>query len=79
MRPEKYFWLGLSNQKNKDEFVWTNTDSVMFTHWNAEMPGMKTSEPYLDHLLNAAESGITTDISHFFSQQHKVTNRAVLP
>ncbi|XP_038573590.1 macrophage mannose receptor 1-like [Micropterus salmoides] len=39
LRPEKYFWLGLSNQKNIDEFVWTNTDSVRFTHWNAEMPG----------------------------------------
>ncbi|KAK2822605.1 hypothetical protein Q5P01_022670 [Channa striata] len=39
LRPEKYFWLGLSNQKNSDEFVWTNKDSVGFTHWNAEMPG----------------------------------------
>ncbi|XP_067462381.1 macrophage mannose receptor 1-like [Thunnus thynnus] len=39
LRPEKYFWLGLSNQKNIDEFVWTNTNSVRFTHWNAEMPG----------------------------------------
>ncbi|XP_040911920.1 macrophage mannose receptor 1-like [Toxotes jaculatrix] len=39
MRPEKYFWLGLSNQKNIDQFVWTNTDSVRFTHWNAQMPG----------------------------------------
>ncbi|XP_069013849.1 macrophage mannose receptor 1-like [Embiotoca jacksoni] len=38
-RPEKYFWLGLSNQNNIDEFVWTNEDSVRFTHWNAEMPG----------------------------------------
>ncbi|XP_071348975.1 macrophage mannose receptor 1-like isoform X1 [Trachinotus anak] len=39
MRPEKHFWLGLSNQKNINEFVWTNTDIVRFTHWNAEMPG----------------------------------------
>ncbi|XP_053186720.1 macrophage mannose receptor 1-like [Scomber japonicus] len=39
LRPEKYFWLGLSNQRNIDEFVWTNTDNVRFTHWNAEMPG----------------------------------------
>ncbi|KAM8849999.1 macrophage mannose receptor 1-like isoform 1-T1 [Spinachia spinachia] len=39
LRPEKYFWLGLSNQKNLDQFVWTNTDSVKFTHWNVEMPG----------------------------------------
>ncbi|KAM9845227.1 macrophage mannose receptor 1b [Aulostomus maculatus] len=41
MRPEKYFWLGLSNQKNIDEFVWTNTDTVRFTHWNNEMPGYR--------------------------------------
>ncbi|XP_070700688.1 macrophage mannose receptor 1-like [Pempheris klunzingeri] len=39
LRPEKHFWLGLSNQKNIDVFVWTNTDTVRFTHWNAEMPG----------------------------------------
>ncbi|KAM9323118.1 LOW QUALITY PROTEIN: macrophage mannose receptor 1-like [Pholidichthys leucotaenia] len=38
-RPEKYFWLGLSNQNNIDVFVWTNTISVRFTHWNAGMPG----------------------------------------
>ncbi|XP_049454404.1 macrophage mannose receptor 1-like [Epinephelus fuscoguttatus] len=41
MRPEKYFWLGLSNQKTINQFVWTNTDSVRFTHWNAEMPGQQ--------------------------------------
>ncbi|XP_063741471.1 macrophage mannose receptor 1-like isoform X2 [Eleginops maclovinus] len=39
LRPEKYFWLGLSNQKNIDQFVWTNSNSVKFTHWNALMPG----------------------------------------
>ncbi|KAF7668437.1 hypothetical protein LDENG_00014640 [Lucifuga dentata] len=39
MRPEKYFWLGFSNQKHTDMFVWTNTDSVKFTHWNTGMPG----------------------------------------
>ncbi|RVE62047.1 hypothetical protein OJAV_G00176910 [Oryzias javanicus] len=38
-RPEKNFWLGLSNQRNIDAFVWTNTDQVKFTHWNAGMPG----------------------------------------
>uniref|UniRef100_A0A8C7Z677 Mannose receptor, C type 1b n=1 Tax=Oryzias sinensis TaxID=183150 RepID=A0A8C7Z677_9TELE len=38
-RPEKNFWLGLSNQNNIDVFVWTNTDQVKFTHWNAGMPG----------------------------------------
>lgn len=39
LRPEKYFWLGLSNRENIDQFVWTNRGSVTFTHWNAEMPG----------------------------------------
>nr|XP_040027916.1 macrophage mannose receptor 1-like [Gasterosteus aculeatus aculeatus] len=41
LRPERYFWLGLSNQKNLDQFVWTNTDSVKFTHWNVDMPGYR--------------------------------------
>uniref|UniRef100_A0A3Q3W752 Mannose receptor, C type 1b n=1 Tax=Mola mola TaxID=94237 RepID=A0A3Q3W752_MOLML len=39
LRPEKYFWIGLSNMKHIDSFVWTNTDTVRFTHWNARMPG----------------------------------------
>ncbi|XP_042353789.1 macrophage mannose receptor 1-like isoform X2 [Plectropomus leopardus] len=39
MRPERHFWLGLSNMKNTDQFVWTNANSVKFTNWNAEMPG----------------------------------------
>ncbi|KAI9544495.1 hypothetical protein NQZ68_001368 [Dissostichus eleginoides] len=39
LRPEKYFWLGLSNQNDIDQFVWTNANSVRFTHWNAELPG----------------------------------------
>uniref|UniRef100_A0A665X444 Macrophage mannose receptor 1-like n=1 Tax=Echeneis naucrates TaxID=173247 RepID=A0A665X444_ECHNA len=39
LRPEKHFWLGLSNQKHIEQFVWTNTDLVRFTHWNTEMPG----------------------------------------
>ncbi|XP_047445392.1 macrophage mannose receptor 1-like [Mugil cephalus] len=38
-RPEKHFWLGLSNQDNAEKFVWTNTETVRFTHWNAQMPG----------------------------------------
>ncbi|XP_030015951.1 macrophage mannose receptor 1-like [Sphaeramia orbicularis] len=38
-RPEKYFWLGLSNQKHIDIFVWMNTDTVRYTHWNTGMPG----------------------------------------
>lgn len=44
LRPEKYFWLGLSNQKNIDEFVWTKGNPVGFTHWNTAMPGMEDHE-----------------------------------
>ncbi|XP_056149770.1 macrophage mannose receptor 1b [Lampris incognitus] len=39
LRSEKYFWLGLSNQKNIEHFIWDNSNFVKFTHWNAEMPG----------------------------------------
>lgn len=44
LRPEKHFWLGLSNQKNVEVFAWTNTNSVRFTHWNAQMPGIERFE-----------------------------------
>lgn len=40
MRPEKHFWIGLSNQKNIEKFVWTNKDKVAFTNWNVLMPGI---------------------------------------
>ncbi|XP_043990703.1 macrophage mannose receptor 1-like [Gambusia affinis] len=39
LRSEKHFWLGLSNQKNRDVFEWTSTVPVRYTHWNREMPG----------------------------------------
>uniref|UniRef100_A0AAX7VPN3 Mannose receptor, C type 1b n=1 Tax=Astatotilapia calliptera TaxID=8154 RepID=A0AAX7VPN3_ASTCA len=39
LRPEKHFWIGLSNQKNIDVFEWTNSPTVRFTHWNSQMPG----------------------------------------
>ncbi|XP_014899448.1 macrophage mannose receptor 1-like isoform X1 [Poecilia latipinna] len=39
LRPEKHFWIGLSNQNNLDIFSWTNTEFVRFTHWNSGMPG----------------------------------------
>ncbi|XP_026542175.1 macrophage mannose receptor 1-like [Notechis scutatus] len=50
-RPEKYFWIGLSDVANPGTFNWTNGDTIQFTHWNAKMPGpnpgcvaMKTGE-----------------------------------
>ncbi|XP_036451965.1 macrophage mannose receptor 1-like [Colossoma macropomum] len=40
-RPEKHFWIGLSNQENQHTFEWTNTKEVSFTHFNNAMPGGK--------------------------------------
>ncbi|KAL0967020.1 hypothetical protein UPYG_G00303530 [Umbra pygmaea] len=40
-RPEKHFWIGLSNQKHADIFTWTNGNRVRYTHWNAQMPGIR--------------------------------------
>ncbi|XP_039187522.1 macrophage mannose receptor 1-like [Crotalus tigris] len=38
-RPEKYFWIGLSDIENPGTFNWTNEDPIQFIHWNAKMPG----------------------------------------
>ncbi|RXN05781.1 macrophage mannose receptor 1-like protein [Labeo rohita] len=40
-RPEKYFWIGLSNLKDLHSFEWTNSNKVPYTHFNAGMPGRK--------------------------------------
>ncbi|XP_065132571.1 macrophage mannose receptor 1b [Paramisgurnus dabryanus] len=40
-RPEKYFWTGLSNQRDRHTFEWTNTKKVPYTHFNTGMPGRK--------------------------------------
>uniref|UniRef100_A0A671L2P7 Macrophage mannose receptor 1-like n=1 Tax=Sinocyclocheilus anshuiensis TaxID=1608454 RepID=A0A671L2P7_9TELE len=40
-RPEKYFWIGLSNQRDLHTFEWTNTKEVSYTLFNAGMPGRK--------------------------------------
>ncbi|NWR94085.1 MRC1 protein, partial [Furnarius figulus] len=39
LRPEKYFWLGLSDVEDQGTFRWTNGEAVSFTHWDAGMPG----------------------------------------
>ncbi|MBN3307386.1 MRC1 protein, partial [Amia calva] len=41
LRPEKYFWIGLSNTVDRLSFVWTNSSKVYFTHFNSGMPGRK--------------------------------------
>ncbi|XP_029954996.1 macrophage mannose receptor 1-like [Salarias fasciatus] len=38
LRPEKYFWMGLSNTDDKSTFKWTVRRKVTFTHFNAGMP-----------------------------------------
>ncbi|XP_062849166.1 macrophage mannose receptor 1 [Trichomycterus rosablanca] len=39
LRPEKYFWIGLSNSERAENFKWTNKEIVKFTHFNVGMPG----------------------------------------
>ncbi|CAH2282335.1 macrophage mannose receptor 1-like isoform X2 [Pelobates cultripes] len=41
LRPEKYFWTGLSDMGQRGNFTWTNGEKVLFTHWDAQMPGRK--------------------------------------
>ncbi|XP_053349941.1 macrophage mannose receptor 1-like isoform X2 [Clarias gariepinus] len=41
MRPEKHFWIGLSNTKDRHTFKWTNSRKVLYTHFNAGLPGRK--------------------------------------
>ncbi|NXC59127.1 MRC1 protein, partial [Aleadryas rufinucha] len=38
-KPEKYFWIGLSDVEEHGTFRWASGDPVTFTHWNAGMPG----------------------------------------
>ncbi|XP_062381617.1 macrophage mannose receptor 1-like [Sardina pilchardus] len=40
-RPEKHFWIGLSNQRDRYTFEWSNSQDVPYTHWNTRMPGQK--------------------------------------
>uniref|UniRef100_A0A8C5R2H0 Macrophage mannose receptor 1 n=1 Tax=Leptobrachium leishanense TaxID=445787 RepID=A0A8C5R2H0_9ANUR len=41
LRPEKYFWTGLSDMTERGNFTWANGERVLFTHWDAQMPGRK--------------------------------------
>ncbi|KAM3593597.1 uncharacterized protein V6R79_016732 [Siganus canaliculatus] len=38
LRPEKYFWTGLSNTADEDVFKWTTRSKVVFTNFNVDMP-----------------------------------------
>ncbi|XP_054027247.1 macrophage mannose receptor 1 [Dryobates pubescens] len=39
LRPDKYFWLGLSDTEEQGTFKWASGEAVSFTHWDAAMPG----------------------------------------
>ncbi|XP_072544233.1 macrophage mannose receptor 1-like [Salminus brasiliensis] len=39
--PDKHYWIGLSNEEDLHVFEWTTTNKVLFTHFNAGMPGGK--------------------------------------
>ncbi|CAG10208.1 unnamed protein product, partial [Tetraodon nigroviridis] len=41
LRPEKYFWTGLSNTADKQVFTWTTRRKVSFTNFNVGMPDRK--------------------------------------
>uniref|UniRef100_A0A8D3BXW4 Mannose receptor C-type 1 n=1 Tax=Scophthalmus maximus TaxID=52904 RepID=A0A8D3BXW4_SCOMX len=41
LRPEKYFWMGLSNMEDRNTFRWTTKRKVMFTHFNVGLPDRK--------------------------------------
>ncbi|CAL8313738.1 unnamed protein product [Merluccius merluccius] len=41
LRPEKYFWTGLSNMEDEHTFKWTAGTDVEFTHFNIGMPDRK--------------------------------------
>nr|XP_056713078.1 macrophage mannose receptor 1-like [Euleptes europaea] len=39
LRPETYFWIGVSEIKEGGTFNWTNGHAMTFSHWNIGMPG----------------------------------------
>ncbi|XP_032407990.1 macrophage mannose receptor 1 isoform X1 [Xiphophorus hellerii] len=41
LRPEKYFWTGMSNTEDRNIFKWTTRRKVTFTHFNVGMPDRK--------------------------------------
>ncbi|KAM5158316.1 macrophage mannose receptor 1-like [Mantella aurantiaca] len=40
-RAEKYFWTGLSDMEEKGTFKWTTKEKVLYSYWDADMPGRK--------------------------------------
>uniref|UniRef100_A0A8D0EKF2 MRC1 protein n=1 Tax=Strix occidentalis caurina TaxID=311401 RepID=A0A8D0EKF2_STROC len=36
---EKYFWIGLTDREEQGMFKWVTGEGVLYTNWNAAMPG----------------------------------------
>ncbi|NWR94087.1 MRC1 protein, partial [Furnarius figulus] len=36
---DKYFWIGLSDMEEQGSFKWVTGEDVLYTNWNAAMPG----------------------------------------
>ncbi|NXG26234.1 MRC1 protein, partial [Grallaria varia] len=36
---DKYFWIGLSDMEERGSFKWVTGEGVLYTNWNAAMPG----------------------------------------
>ncbi|NWI90584.1 MRC1 protein, partial [Pitta sordida] len=39
LNSEKYFWIGLSDMEVQGSFEWVTGEDVLYTNWNAAMPG----------------------------------------
>ncbi|XP_074430632.1 macrophage mannose receptor 1-like isoform X3 [Larus michahellis] len=39
LNSEKYFWIGLSDTEEPGMFKWVTGEGVLYTNWNAAMPG----------------------------------------
>ncbi|XP_068002470.1 macrophage mannose receptor 1-like [Melanerpes formicivorus] len=39
LRPEEYFWIGLSATEEGGSFRWSSGGTALFTHWSKAMPG----------------------------------------